>query len=164
MHKATSFVIASVLFLGITTALAEGPMWKANRHTLDNCTGISADPQKLMFKSIHLSEYQRQQMRDLMHKMHKDMPRTLNINAVQNMYSLVTSPSFNEEAVRKQIEITAAQQIAHQVQMARVHNQMYNLLTAEQKESVNQTYQQCFEEMEKWNQDNLNALSQPVTP
>ena len=58
------------------------------------------------------------------------------------MHRLVTAENFDENAVRAQAEKMAQEQVARQVEMAKVRNQMYNLLTPEQQAVLNQKHQQ----------------------
>jgi len=61
------------------------------------------------------------------------------------MYQLVIAEKFDEAAVRAQINKMTQEQIARQVEMARVRNQMYSLLTPEQKEVLRHKHEQHME-------------------
>jgi protein CpxP len=61
---------------------------------------------------------------------------------METMHSLVTADKFDETAVRAQAEKMAQEQVARQVEMAKVRNQMYHLLTPEQQAVLNQKHQQ----------------------
>lgn len=54
---------------------------------------------------------------------------------------------FDESAVRAQAEKMAQEQVARQVEMARVRNQMYRLLTPEQQAVLNEKHQQRMEQL-----------------
>ncbi|CPR15182.1 P pilus assembly/Cpx signaling pathway, periplasmic inhibitor/zinc-resistance associated protein [Brenneria goodwinii] len=95
---------------------------------------------------MKLSEQQRQQMRDLMHQGRQDSPE-FNAEDVEAMHKLVIAEQFDEAAVRAQITKMMQVQIERQVQMTRVRNQMYNLLTPEQKNILDQKHQQRMKEM-----------------
>lgn len=58
------------------------------------------------------------------------------------MHNLVTAEKFDEAAVRQLAEKMAQESINRQVEMAKIRNQMYNLLTPEQKAQLNERYQQ----------------------
>jgi protein CpxP len=58
------------------------------------------------------------------------------------MHRLVTAENFDENAVRVQAEKMAQEQISRQVEMAKVRNQMYHLLTPDQQAVLNQKHQQ----------------------
>ena len=58
------------------------------------------------------------------------------------MHTLVTAEKFDEAAVRQLAEKMAQESINRQVEMAKIRNQMYNLLTPEQKAQLNERYQQ----------------------
>ncbi len=63
------------------------------------------------------------------------------------MHRLVTAENFDENAVRAQAEKMANEQIARQVEMAKVRNQMYRLLTPEQQAVLNEKHQQRMEQL-----------------
>ena len=65
------------------------------------------------------------------------------------MHKLVTADKFDEAAVYAQAEQMAQQQVKRQVEMARVRNQMYNLLTPQQKSVLDQKHQQRMQQMEQ---------------
>jgi protein CpxP len=65
------------------------------------------------------------------------------------MHKLVTADKFDETAVYDQAEKMAQQQVKRQVEMARVRNQMYNLLTPQQKSVLDQKHQQRMQQMEQ---------------
>lgn len=90
-----------------------------------------------MFDGVKLTEQQRQQMRDLMSLASRDTP-SFNISEMERLHTLVTAKTFDEAAVREQTEKMAQEQVARQVEMARVRNQMYNLLTPEQQQILEQ--------------------------
>ncbi|MNP80509.1 Periplasmic protein CpxP precursor [compost metagenome] len=61
----------------------------------------------------------------------------------------MTADKFDEAAVYAQAEQIAQQQVKRQVEMARVRNQMYNLLTPQQKSVLDQKHQQRMQQMEQ---------------
>lgn len=95
-----------------------------------------------MFNGITLTEQQRTQMRDLMRQHHQDRYNGNYRQRHENMHKLVTAPQFDEAAVRAQIQDMDKQAIERHVEMAKVHNQMYQLLTPEQKAQLEKNYQQ----------------------
>ena len=99
-----------------------------------------------MFDGISLTEHQRQQMRDLMQRARHDRP-PVNVSEVETMHRLVTAEKFDEAAVRAQAEKMAEEQVNRQVEMARVRNQMYRLLTPEQQAALNENHQQRMEQL-----------------
>jgi len=54
----------------------------------------------------------------------------------------VTAENFDQAAVRAQAEKIAQEQVDRQVEMARIRNLMFNLLTPQQKEILNQKHEQ----------------------
>jgi protein CpxP len=101
-----------------------------------------------MFYGVNLTEQQRQQMRDLMRQSRQSLPR-LDMANCDLMHKLVTADKFDEAAVRAQADKISKQQIDRQVKMAKVRNQMFNLLTPEQKTVLNQKHRQRIEKMQQ---------------
>ncbi|MGY6031730.1 cell-envelope stress modulator CpxP [Phytobacter sp. AG2a] len=138
MRIVTAAVMASTLALSTVGQAAEvvtGDNW----HPTD---GIAQrNGQNHMFDGINLTEHQRQQLRDLMQQARHDQP-PVNVSEVEAMHRLITAENFDETAVRNQAEKMAQEQIARQVEMAKVRNQMYHLLTPEQQAVLNQKHQQ----------------------
>jgi protein CpxP len=85
-------------------------------------------------------------MRDLMHQARKDSPQ-INLKQMETMHELVTARSFDQAAVRAQAEKIAQEQVDRQVEMARIRNLMFNLLTPAQKEVLNQKHEQRMEQL-----------------
>lgn len=71
----------------------------------------------------------------------------VNVSEMETMHRLVTAENFDENAVRAQAEKMANEQIARQVEMAKVRNQMYRLLTPEQQAVLNEKHQQRMEQL-----------------
>ncbi|MNY52841.1 Periplasmic protein CpxP precursor [compost metagenome] len=85
-------------------------------------------------------------MRDLMHRARHDrLP--VNVSEMETMHRLVTAENFDESAVRAQAEKMAQEQVARQVEMARVRNQMFHLLSPEQQAVLNEKHQQRMDEL-----------------
>ncbi|MGP3593103.1 cell-envelope stress modulator CpxP [Vagococcus sp. WN89Y] len=143
MRIVTAAVMASTLALSAVSQAAEvvtGDNW----HPADGLAQRSV--QSHMFDGINLTEHQRQQMRDLMRQARHDRP-PVNVNEMETMHSLVTAEKFDENAVRAQAEKMAQEQVDRQVEMAKVRNQMYHLLTPEQQAVLNQKHQQRMTQM-----------------
>src|SRR5690606_1725891 len=102
--------------------------------------------QSHMFDGINLTEHQRQQMRDLMHRARHDQP-PVNVSEIETMHSLVTAENFDESAVRAQAQKMAQEQVARQVEMARVRNQMFHLLSPSQQGGWSEKQQQRTDEL-----------------
>ena len=143
MRKVTAAVMASTLALSTVSHAAEvvtGDNWHP---------GESAAPrtvQSHMFDGISLTEHQRQQMRDLMQQARHEQP-PVNVSEMETMHRLVTAENFDENAVRAQAEKMAQEQVARQVEMAKVRNQMYHLLTPEQQAVLNAKHQQRMDQL-----------------
>lgn len=104
--------------------------------------------QSHMFDGINLSEYQRQQMRDLMQQArHERSP--ISINDLEHLHDLIIADKFNEAAYKARLNLIASKEINRQVEIARVRNQMYHLLTQSQQDALKRKHQQRLEEMSR---------------
>lgn len=139
MRKVVAAVIVSTLTIGANVRLAAGAEKSDNWQQIDGFA-IRTSVQNQMFDGINLTEHQRQQMRDLMQRARREKP-SVNIGEVEAMHRLVIAEKFDERAVRAQAEKIAQEQVARQVEMARVRNQMYRLLTPEQQAVLNNRHE-----------------------
>ncbi|HGM7031201.1 TPA: cell-envelope stress modulator CpxP [Serratia liquefaciens] len=144
MRKVTALVMASMLAIGSTAAFAADTT-SETAPTPGNDATTRTPGQHHMFDGVSLTEQQRQQMRDLTRH---DLPG-VNVAEMEAMHKLVTADKFDEAAVYAQAEQMAQQQVKRQVEMARVRNQMYNLLTPQQKSVLDQKHQQRMQQMEQ---------------
>ena len=143
MRIVTAAVMASTLAVSSLSHAAEvgsGDNWHPGEELTQRST------QSPMFDGISLTEHQRQQMRDLMQQARHEQP-PVNVSELETMHRLVTAENFDENAVRAQAEKMANEQIARQVEMAKVRNQMYRLLTPEQQAVLNEKHQQRMEQL-----------------
>ena len=143
MRIVTAAVMASTLAVSSLSHAAEvgsGDNWHPGEELTQRST------QSHMFDGISLTEQQRQQMRDLMQQARHEQP-PVNVSELETMHRLVTAENFDENAVRAQAEKMANEQIARQVEMAKVRNQMYRLLTPEQQAVLNEKHQQRMEQL-----------------
>ncbi|HIC8832409.1 TPA: cell-envelope stress modulator CpxP [Escherichia coli] len=147
MRIVTAAVMASTLAVSSLSHAAEvGSVdnWHPGEELTQRSTQRST--QSHMFDGISLTEHQRQQMRDLMQQARHEQP-PVNVSELETMHRLVTAENFDENAVRAQAEKMANEQIARQVEMAKVRNQMYRLLTPEQQAVLNEKHQQRMEQL-----------------
>lgn len=70
----------------------------------------------------------------------------VNVSEMETMHRLVTAEKFDESAVRAQAEKWRKSRLPA-VEMARVRNQMYRLLTPEQQAVLNEKHQQRMEQL-----------------
>ncbi|CAJ0995399.1 Periplasmic protein CpxP [Sodalis praecaptivus] len=156
MHKYILLFIAATL-VSVNTVAAE-------KNTLENwqqdaLTHRMQDSHYSMFDGVKLTEQQRQQLRDLMSLASRDTPR-INISEMERLHTLVTAKTFDEAAVREQTEKMAQEQVARQVEMARVRNQMYNLLTPEQQQILEQKHLQRINDLKLQMADRISTSAQ----
>ena len=143
MRIVTAAVMASTLAVSSLSHAAEvgsGDNWHPGEQLTQRST------QSHMFDGISLTEHQRQQMRDLMQQARHEQP-PVNVSELETMHRLVTAENFDENAVRAQAEKMAQEQVARQVEMAKVRNQMYHLLTPEQQAVLNAKHQQRMDQL-----------------
>ncbi|WP_406705348.1 cell-envelope stress modulator CpxP [Sodalis sp.] len=156
MHKYILLLIAATL-VSVNTVAAE-------KNTLENwqqdaLTHRIQDSHYSMFDGVKLTEQQRQQLRDLMSLASRDTPR-INISEMERLHTLVTAKTFDEAAVREQMQKMAQEQVARQVEMARVRNQMYNLLTPEQQQILEQKHLQRINDLKLHMADRISTSAQ----
>ena len=140
MSKVIAAVIASTLVFGPFAGQAADLSMSIGGHH-DDALMKPGRVQSHMFDGINLTEQQRQQMRDLMQRARHDSP-PVNVSEIETMYSLVTAEHFDEAAVRSLTEKLMQDRVARQVEMAKVRNQMYRLLTPEQQSALMVKHQQ----------------------
>lgn len=142
MGKVSAAVMASTLALSTFSHAA-----KSSERSLALGEGSSQrSVQSHMFDGISLTEHQRQQMRDLMQQARHEQP-PVNVSEMETMHRLVTAEKFDESAVRAQAERMAQEQVARQVEIAGIRNQMYRLLTPEQQAVLNEKHEQRIEQL-----------------
>ena len=145
MRKVTAAVMASTLAFSAFSQAAVAII-SDNGSSQEDTTQHSS--QSHMFDGMSLTEHQRQQMRDLMQRARHDQP-PVNVSEMETMHRLVTAENFDENAVRAQAEKMAQEQVARQVEMAKVRNQMFHLLSPEQQAVLNQKHQQRMDQLRK---------------
>ena len=161
MRKVITAVIASTLaFSSLASQAADLPMRISLNQDVDLIKRSSV--QNHMFDGISLTEQQRQQMRDLMQRARHDSP-PVNISEMETMHDLVTAENFDETAVKVLTEKMLQQQVASQVEMAKVRNQMYRLLTPEQQAVLAQKHQQRMEQYRELSERQQNPQLQAVS-
>ena len=166
MRIVTAAVMASTLAVSSLSHAAEvgsGDNWHPGEELTQRST------QSHMFDGISLTEQQRQQLRDLMQRARHDrLP--VNVSEMETMHSLVTAEKFDENAVRAQADKMAQEQVDRQIEMAKVRNQMYHLLTPEQQAVLNAKHQQRMDQlrevvrMQKGSAKMLSSSSNTVQP
>ncbi len=157
MRTVTAVVIASAMVLNHASAGVADTTTIDEMHHGGLTTGsMTQNPQSHMFDGIELTEEQRQQMRDLMTQArHERSP--VSIGDIENMHDLITADTFNEAAIRAQAEKIAQAQIEQHVEMARIRNKMYHLLTPAQQAALQKNYERRLAELRKLS--NLQSAS-----
>jgi len=157
MRTVTAVVIASAMVLNHASAGVADTTTIDEMHHGGLTTGsMTQNPQSHMFDGIELTEEQRQQMRDLMTQARYERS-PVSIGDIENMHGLITADTFNEAAIRAQAEKIAQAQIEQHVEMARIRNQMYHLLTPAQQAALQKNYERRLSELRKLS--NLQSAS-----
>lgn len=153
MRKTTALAASALFVLGSFNAFADRTDYPQSEGMLKQNMEHNR-----MFDGVSLTEHQRQQMRDLMRQARYDMPG-MDLHDIEVMHKLITAETFDEAAVRSQAEKMAQESVSRQVEMARIRNQMYNLLTPEQKKQIDVRYQQRVEQWQRQVMQLQNASS-----
>ncbi|MGK3143697.1 cell-envelope stress modulator CpxP [Pantoea sp. C2G6] len=157
MRKLTAVVLASAMAFGLASAGAKDATTIEEMHHVGLPTGsMTQNPQSHMFDGIDLTEEQRQQMRDLMQQARHERP-AVRIDDIAALHELVTANQFNEAAIREKAETIARVQVEQQVEIARVQNQMFQLLTPAQQATLQKNYQRRLNELRQFS--NLQSAS-----
>ena len=167
-HKTAMLVLASAFVFGSTTVLGETPDNDANIKEGSSTLILqmqSEQPEQttqvvipfqnhemfsteerastFMFNGITLNEKQRQQLRDLMAtQRHYHIDNTGLVQEREALHKLIIADSFDDKAVREQLEQRLQKELNQRVEMARIHHELYQLLTPEQKTQLEQIHQQ----------------------
>ena len=150
MRKLTAVVLASAMALSVASADAKDATTIDEMHHGGLPTGsMTQNPQSHMFDGIELTEQQRQQMRDLMQQARHERP-VLSVQDIETMHDLVTADKFNESAIRQLAEKQARAQVDLQVEMARVRNQMYHLLTPVQQAALKKNHERRLNDVRRF--------------
>ena len=144
MVRVTTIVVASLVAIHSVTAFAADTTLNMTT-PMTNDALLKISRQHYMFDGVRLTEQQRQQMRDLTRQNQHDF-FSITVADVSAVHKLVTAEKFDEAAVYAQVEKMAQVQVKRQVEIARIRNQMYNLLTPEQKRILDQKYQQQLQQ------------------
>jgi len=147
MRNVTAVVAVPALILSFSAAWAADVTTTDEMHQEDAAPrSMTQVPQTHMFDGINLTEQQRQQMRDLMQQArHERSP--ISINDLEQLHELIIAEKFDETAYKAKLGSIAQAEVAWQVDMARVRNQMYHLLTPGQQGVLNQKHQQRMNQM-----------------
>jgi len=152
----TAVIISTLTFASYAAELPTSVSWHQ-----DESLNKRSSAQNHMFDGINLTEQQRQQMRDLMQRARHDSP-PVNINEMETMHRLVTADNFDETAVKALAEKMAQEHVMRQVEMAKVRNQMYRLLTPDQRAVLDNKHQQrmdTYRELSEQQNMQLQAMS-----
>ncbi|WP_159566870.1 cell-envelope stress modulator CpxP [Budvicia diplopodorum] len=165
MRKVNALIMASMLALSTSAVLAadakpdelnSSPVAMSHRETMK----LNAMQQHGMFDGLNLTEKQRQQMRDLMSQNYHDAMPKMYVDNMEAMHKLIIADKFDESAALAQAETIAKARIERQVASAKVNNQLYNLLTPEQKTKFNQNHEEMMGKMQK-NLDRMQKYQEP---
>ncbi|MBE8597224.1 Spy/CpxP family protein refolding chaperone [Xenorhabdus sp. BG5] len=103
-----------------------------------------------IFGGIALTEQQREQMWNLVKKQHHYEQPLVDVQVEhRKLNALLTAEDFDEAEVRSQLEKIAEKNVDVGVEIARINNQVYQLLTPEQKALLKNRLEQTNAKLEK---------------
>ncbi|MEI7375845.1 ATP-independent periplasmic protein-refolding chaperone Spy [Dickeya chrysanthemi] len=145
MSKLTAIVIASALALGSagfayaadTSVPDQGARMMKHHDGGRGERGMMEE--NMMFKGLNLTDEQRQKMRDIMDNAKKDRTRPSAEERTQ-WHSLIAADSFDKTKAEAMVNKMAEANKAHMLKRLELHNQMYNVLTPEQKKQFNDNF------------------------
>lgn len=147
MRKVTAVVVVPALMLSLSAAWATDVMTIDGVHHDNAAPRIMTQfPQSHMFDGIKLSEEQRRQMRDLMQQARHDRS-PISMNDFEQLHELIVADEFDEAAYKAQLNRITQAEMAYHVEIARVRNQMYHLLTPAQQDVLKEKHRQRMDEM-----------------
>ncbi|GAA0352445.1 Spy/CpxP family protein refolding chaperone [Morganella psychrotolerans] len=148
MGKIATITLASIFVMHTAPVFAQDTE-SDSRENAAQChsqykgiTTSGGDGYTSMLTGIRLTEEQRMRLRDLMEN-YRDQLRNVRNLAEDDiaLYELVKAIQFDETAVRSQLEKEMRKRLDYQVEMIRVHHQMYQLLNQEQKLQLDATFE-----------------------
>ncbi|EUD10773.1 Spy/CpxP family protein refolding chaperone [Providencia alcalifaciens] len=169
VHKTAAYVLASAFVFGPVAAFGEASESSSNdepslvlqmqpdqplqtthiaiQFQLPESLNRDERASEFMFNGITLSEKQRQQLRDLMAtQRHRHVENVDSIQERESLHKLIIADRFDDKAVRAQLEKQLQKELDERVEMARIHHELYQLLTPEQKAQLEQINQHKFVE------------------
>ncbi|WP_166267064.1 Spy/CpxP family protein refolding chaperone [Providencia sp. M-27] len=179
VHKTAMLVLASAFVFGPAVAFAEEPKSAANESSTPLMLQMQSGPiaptghavvpfqhhelssseeraSTFMFNGITLNEKQRQQLRDLMAtQRHYHVDNTALVKEREALHKLIIADSFDDKAVREELEKRMQKELEQRVEMARIHHELYQLLTPEQKTELEHIHQQ---EMQQYKMSEFQAM------
>jgi len=87
----------------------------------------------------------------------------ISINDLEQLHELIIAEKFDEAAYQAQAEKIAQAEVARQVEMARIRNQMYHLLTPQQQAVLQQKHQQRLQELRRLTNMQLSSPLQAAS-
>ena len=169
VHKTAAYVLASAFVFGPVAAFGEASESSSNDESslvlqmqpdqplqtthiaiqfqLPESLNSDERASEFMFNGITLSEKQRQQLRDLMAtQRHRHVENVDSIQERESLHKLIIAHRFDDKAVRAQLEKQLQKELDERGEMARIHHELYQLLTPEQKAQLEQINQHKFAE------------------
>ncbi|CCP01213.1 Periplasmic protein cpxP precursor [Erwinia amylovora Ea644] len=163
MRKVTAVVVVPALIMTLFSAWAANAATTGEMHQDDATNRILRQvPQSNMFDGISLTEQQRQQMRDLMQQARYDRS-PISISDLDRLHELIIADKFDEAAYEAQAKKIAHAEAIRQVEMGRVRNQMYHLLTPQQQSILQQKHQQRLDELRRLTNMQLSSPLQAAS-
>lgn len=162
MRKATAVVVVPALIYALSVAGSANAATSGEKLHDDGANRTLRQVlQSSMFDGITLTEQQREQMRDLMQQDKYDQS-SISINDLKQLHELIIADKFDEVTYEAQAKKIAQADVARQVEMAKVRNQMYHLLTPRQQNILQQRCQQRLDDLRRLPDFQLSSPLQAV--
>lgn len=152
MRKLNMLAVASMFMLGSSVAVAaphmgqgQGTGQNYNHHSVKMTKGDRMHNMGSgmgMFQGLNLTTEQQQKVQVIYHQGQAKLAAMPMINTTDRgaLHNLITADKFDESLVRKQLEENSKAQIERRVEMAKIHYDMYQVLTPEQKTQAKTNY------------------------
>lgn len=150
MRKLSALFIASALVLGAVNLVHAAD----TTATLADSKPIKGGYQKnilfshhdMSFKGLNLTELQKQQIRDITHNQRDLLPRAPSIEDRRAMHDIITGDAFDRAKAEMHLNTQEEQRKVRMLAHLEVQNKIYNLLTQEQKNQFNASFEKRLTE------------------
>ncbi len=138
MRKLTALFVASTLALGAANLAhaADTNATPADGKPMMHHKGPKGPHHDMMFKGLHLTDAQKEQIRDIRKGEREQMQQER-----RSMHELIASDTFDKTKAEAQIAKMDEQRKAHMLAHLETQNKIYNVLTPEQKKQFNANFE-----------------------
>lgn len=148
MRKLTALFVASTLAMGaanLAHAAETTTAAPADAKPMMQHKGKFGPHHDMMFKNLNLTDAQKQQIRDIIKAQREQMKRPL-LEERRAMHDIIASDTFDKAKAEAQITKMEAQRKANMLAHMETQNEIYNVLTPEQKKQYNANFEKRLTE------------------